>query len=479
MKYQPLPISKTYSRFVALAGKIQRLLKSGEFQKLSARQKKQLADRLQQLYRRLSVIFSPGRLQRILASATFILGLGTGVARAQQFAPRISAPFGLSFNESIPFMAFGDLDDDDDQDLLAIEYSGMANGRVFVFYENVGTSEAPAFGMPQTNPFGLLGPRHLSIPSLVDIDNDSDLDFFTGTYAFDGSVGKVLYFENQGTAQTPSFASAIENPFGLQSPLYYTAPVFVDLDNDGDFDFLGTNYDVDFERDEFQYQENTGSSGAPQFGAAVNDPFGLSNMGLYAIFHATGDLDMDGDFDVLAGGGPLNYMEPAFVNYLENVGSPESPAFASAVSNPFGIAFPDNAYVTAPVFVDIDNDGDLDLFVSAYTYDVASGEVGFEIWYFENTDMVNKSEERTVPITLNVFPTVTDSWLNWQIGSTQLLPKLHLEAFAIDGRRMGSWQIDGQYQGRINIGHLPGGLYQLCLADGSGRLLARERFVVR
>ena len=480
MKYQPLPISKTYSRFVALAGKIQRLLKSGEFQKLSARQKKQLADRLQQLYRRLSVIFSPGRLQRILASATFILGLGTGVARAQQFAPRISDPFGLSFNESIPFMAFGDLDDDDDQDLLAIEYSGMANGRVFVFYENVGTSEAPAFGMPQTNPFGLLGPRHLSIPSLVDIDNDSDLDLFTGTYAFDGSVGKVLYFENQGTAQTPSFASAIENPFGLQSPLYYTAPVFVDLDNDGDFDFLGTNYDVDFERDEFQYQENTGSATDPQFSGVVDGPFGLSNFNLYVIIHALADLDMDGDIDLISGGGTISGLE-AVIEYFENTGSPEAPEFAAPLVNPFGISFPEEAYLTVPTLVDIDDDGDLDLFTASYYYsEPGADEVHFS--FFENTAVTNSAGETAPDSGFKAYPTLTAGVLNWQLNLTRTEPQLQMQAFSVDGRQVKQWRLEGLpglQQGQLDVGALPAGVYQLRLSGGNGQLLGQERFVVR
>lgn len=476
MKYHSLPISKTYRRFVALAGKVQRLLDSGAFQQLSAEQQQRLASRLKQLYQRLSGVFSQGRLRKILASAALVLGLGVGPVQAQEFAPFVRNPFGLGFNQ-LAFITFADLDNDGDQDLMSIQYDD-SEAQEFVYYENTGTAQSPAFGVPQANPFGLPIGDYLTTPYLVDIDDDGDQDLFAGSY----DSGQFLYYENQGTAESPSFASPVVNPFGLQSSVNYMAPTFADLDNDGDFDLLGTTYDAVSERTQYRYQENTGSADAPQFAPAIDNPFGLANNNLYVIIPAIGDLDMDGDYDVITGGSPANYDDPAFVEYLENTGSPESPSFANSVVNPFGINFPDASYLTLPALADIDDDGDLDLFVSSYFYDETSGESGVDVWYFENTAVVNSTQEPLQAASLKVFPTVTGSFLNWQLALSESLPQLQVEAFAGNGRRVKQWRVDGlpgQQQGQLDVGGLPSGLYQLRLSDGNGQMLAQERFVVR
>ncbi len=482
MEYHPLPVSQTYRRFVALSKKVQRLLKSGEFQKLSAQKQQQLADKLRRLYRRLSGVFSQGRLRRILASAALIVGLGAGTAQAQEFAAAVRNPFGLN-PEEISLATFADLDNDGDQDMMAVQYN-YEYGQDFVFYENTGTAQAPAFGPPQSNPFGLTHFEYLTTPYLVDIDDDGDLDLFAGTYYYNNQyAGNTLFFENQGAAESPAFAPVRVDPFGMEPSDYQMVPILVDLDNDGDFDLLSTNYDYDTERMEFRYQENTGAADAPQFAPPVDDdPFGLANNSFYVILHAVGDLDMDGDYDVLAGGVAINHDEPTILDYLENTGTAESPAFAAPVTNPFGIEFPGTAVTSIPALVDIDGDGDLDLFVSGYDYDAANEYFNPVIWYFENTAMVNSTAEPEPAVGLKVFPSVTESLLNWQLSLEEAPGQLQLQAFASDGRQVRQWRVDalpGRQQGQLDVGALPAGLYHLRLSDGNGKLLAQERFVVR
>lgn len=201
MKYHPLPVSKTYRRFVALAGKVQRLLERGEFQQLPPAQQQQLADKLNLLFQRLSAFFSQGRLRRILASATLVLGLGAGAVQAQEFTGPIRNPFGLNPGE-ISLITFADLDNDGDQDLMSIQYNYSEYGQDFVYFENIGNAEAPAFGPPQTNPFGLSNSEFLTTPYLVDIDDDGDLDLFVSGYEYESSgedlIPVIWYFENTG-----------------------------------------------------------------------------------------------------------------------------------------------------------------------------------------------------------------------------------------------------------------------------------------
>lgn len=158
-----------------------------------------------------------------------------------------------------------------------------------------------------------------------------------------GFAGFVL---SMGTATAnPDFSPAQTNPFGLSDVGKNSSLAIVDLDDDGDFDVIVMERTTGF-----YYFENTGSSTEPVFAEALNNPFGLvpPNGGFRPV---VADLDGDGDFDVLAGD---------TFEFFENVGSANSPAFANPVAFPFGIN--DRIVNNRIASVDIDADGDLDLF---------------------------------------------------------------------------------------------------------------------
>ena len=73
---------------------------------------------------------------------------------------------------------------------------------------------------------------------------------------------------------------------------------------------------------------------------------------------ALGDLDADGDLDLIVGTDGLPSV------FARNIGSPTNPRFEEFQTNPFGIEANFSAGIFAPTLVDIDNDSDLDLFVS-------------------------------------------------------------------------------------------------------------------
>ncbi|MFT5821257.1 MAG: hypothetical protein ACI8ZM_002509 [Crocinitomix sp.] len=165
-----------------------------------------------------------------------------------------------------------------------------------------------------------------------------------------------------------SFADPVEGAFGLAGLSYLTKPEFVDIDGDGDLDFFQTNYDADG----FLFQENIGTAEEPDFSALEINPFGLSPAGglLMPVF---GDLDNDGDFDIIAS----TYDEGGAL-YYENTGTATDPVFDSEVAIPFGITA---SYIIMDDLVDIDDDGDLDLFVSKYDDITSEGKV----FFLENT----------------------------------------------------------------------------------------------
>ena len=139
-------------------------------------------------------------------------------------------PFGLADVGSVNSPSFVDIDGDGDLDAFVGENNGYVK-----YFENTGSSSSPAFATSSDNPFGLADVGNNSSPSFVDIDGDGDLDAFVGA-----TDGNVKYFENTGSSSAPAFATSSDNPFGLADVGGSSAPSFVDIDGDGDLDaFVG------------------------------------------------------------------------------------------------------------------------------------------------------------------------------------------------------------------------------------------------
>ena len=118
----------------------------------------------------------------------------------------------------------GDLDADGDLDLLVGESSGALN-----YYRNDGGPRAPAFELV-SDEFQDIDLGRRSVPTLVDLDGDGDLDLAVG-YEVEG----VRIFLNEGSRREPVFVETDPIPFPVPA---FATPVFADLDGDGDLDFL-------------------------------------------------------------------------------------------------------------------------------------------------------------------------------------------------------------------------------------------------
>lgn len=167
-----------------------------------------------------------------------------------------------------------------------------------------------------------------------------------------------LFFANNANAQ--SFSAPVLYPFNLDSLVDAAGMTLNDFDGDGDFDMMIAGVD---DVNTFYYVPNNGSVTAPNFGTPVSNPFGINMVfGGYGgtSFPTSADIDNDGDFDIIAG---LVY---GGVTLFENTGTATAPSFSAQQDNPFNIGIDPATFISVPTFADLDDDGDLDLYVGGY-----------------------------------------------------------------------------------------------------------------
>ena len=237
-------------------------------------------------------------------------------------------------SESVPVLA--DLDGDGDLDLLAgnkIESDGSQAAGLY-FMENTGTAKAPAFR--ERGRIGVTEAYHFT-PALGDLDGDGDLDLVLGTWR-----DEVPFYRNEGTRQAPKFVRA-DSALVRLTRGSHANPALADMDGDGDLDLL-----VGEASGAVNYYRNDGGRSAPKFVLVSDEWEGIG--GIRRSVPRPVDLDGDGDLDLVVGtesGRPL---------VLRNAGTKAAPRL-----EPGEAAAPQWPPYAAPAFGDLDGDGDMDL----------------------------------------------------------------------------------------------------------------------
>tara|TARA_B100000965_G_scaffold232047_1_gene194308 strand:- start:58 stop:2004 length:1947 start_codon:yes stop_codon:yes gene_type:complete len=252
---------------------------------------------------------------------------------------------------------FNDLDDDGDLDLSWGDYFQQS---LYIIW-NIGTSENPLMDNKNIlNQFPLNDPiltSGLNMPSFTDIDLDGDKDLFVTTLS--GAFGYQLinnftYYENQNNEyikQSSNFISTIDI-------LSDVNPTFVDIDNDNDLDlFIGTDFDPSSFPwvGKINYYENIGqdANGEILLVKATSDFLNNAQFTENNLYPDFVDIDNDDDYDLFVG--DFNGL----VHYFNNVGDVNNPNMKYIGS----IGDIDLSGYSTPEFIDIDDDGDYDLFI--------------------------------------------------------------------------------------------------------------------
>lgn len=325
------------------------------------------------------------KLTITLALALFFVGMST----AQTINFELTTPAPQLQDADIGAMAFGDIDNDGDMDLMITGKGGPVKSTLYkndgsggftevtgTPFENVFNSTVRFEDIDNDNDLDLLIIGKTSAPlvtaklykndgagnySLVantpfepseggdfafgDIDNDNDSDLILMGYNAQGSGFTKLYLNN-GSGQFSEVTTSFE---GLKN----SSVKFLDIDNDNDLDVImaGENNSNTLST-KLYINDGTGS-----YSLISNTPFDNFDSGDIAV----GDSDNDGDVDVFICGSNSNGVIISKLYLNDGMGQ-----FSLLTQTPFAPVF-----LGETSFADFDNDGDMDLFI------IGSGSGGF------------------------------------------------------------------------------------------------------
>ncbi len=224
--------------------------------------------------------------------------------------------------------------------------------------------------------------------STLDVNNDTKIDLLVSPNAIGASSENktnIHYYKNTNATCASTFTLTNTSFLNSESIDVGTNahPTFVDFDGDGKQDLIiGNNYTftekwvinkyISVLTSQLDYYRNTGTAINPQFTLVKTDVDSISKINKRNLHPTFGDLDNDGDLDLIIG-----ESTGKFIHYRNNAGAGNLPSYTLVTTT---LRDNTNAVMTAysnatPQLVDVNGDGKLDLL---------SGSARGTIFYYEN-----------------------------------------------------------------------------------------------
>ncbi|MGQ0560760.1 MAG: FG-GAP repeat domain-containing protein [Gemmatimonadota bacterium] len=283
---------------------------------------------------------------------------------------------------NVPVLA--DIDGDADRDLFIGVLGGAFNPSLtasdnFYLLERTGSGQ---FELRTKRYIAGVDVGSESVPAFGDLDGDGDLDLLLGNKLDPKKLetGRLYFFRNDGSRTQPVLRLADTLDVATA---FHQAPALGDLDADGDLDLLLGTWS-----DGVLVFRNEGSAQAARFVQDSAATIRFTRGSNYTP--ALGDIDGDGDLDVLVG------EASGELNLVRNEGTRARPQFVVATENFESI---DAGRRSAVALADMDDDGDLDI--------VAGREEPGAVWYRNAGNARNPRYDRDESFSLPFHPLAT------------------------------------------------------------------------
>lgn len=417
------------------------------------------------LVARLKNLASMKQIKTALGSVALIFLCSSQSLVAQSFNP--PKPLDTISVRGFAFPELVDWDNDGDLDVTGLAITEDSDDATIGFYsENVGSPTEFNVEDFDLEEIQLPYTEYILFTDSGDIDSDGDFDLVQTLISFDYDNVSLHFYENiNGQLESTNMVELM-----LPSPEgYYQSDVsLVDFDNDGDLDLLSCGLDYDaYNNDQYVinlfYYENIGdgSIAGLQFADPVTNPNEfkprrIDNDDFAFLFqNEMADFDLDGDVDIIFSA--LGYYE-SLVYFAENVDGVFQESMPMEALESFG-GF---ELMTSG---DVDGDGDVDLIFDQYTLDDDDTAVILN-WLENTTIMSSVSDQQALEGRFNILGNLSNSQIVLEYEFAGKYDAAKFDIINVNGQNLYSENIaanNAQGQIEIDVSQFTSGMYHLMI----------------